>query len=95
MRWSIRKRNFNHVLRLPADNPIPDPIEYDRLIEYHLKTDNDFSSNICNFMNNGYPDGIGVEIFTVNSLKKIWKEEKTEEIPVDSDVQEAAEERSP
>ena len=73
---SIRKRNFNHVLRLPADNPIPDPIEYDRLIEYHLKTDNDFSSNICNFMNNGYPDGIGVEIFTVNSLKKIWKEEK-------------------
>jgi spore coat polysaccharide biosynthesis protein SpsF (cytidylyltransferase family) len=73
---SIRRRNFNHVLRLPADNPIPDPIEYDRLIEYHLKTDNDFSSNICNFMDNGYPDGIGVEIFTVNSLKKIWREEK-------------------
>ena len=68
---SIRKRNFNHVLRLPADNPIPDPIEYDRLIEYHLKTDNDFSSNICNFMNNGYPDGIGVEIFTVNWRKSL------------------------
>ena len=73
---AIKGRNFKHILRLPADNPIPDPKEYDRLIEYHLKTDNDFSSNICNFMSNGYPDGIGVEIFTTNSLEKVWKEEK-------------------
>ena len=46
------------------------------MINYHLKTDNDFSSNICNFMKNGYPDGFGVEIFTINSLKKIWRNEK-------------------
>ena len=73
---AIKDKNFSHILRLPADNPIPDPSEYNRLINYHLKTDNDFSSNICNFMGNGYPDGFGVEIFTVNSLKKIWKNEK-------------------
>ena len=76
---AVKDRNFDHILRLPADNPIPDPSEYNRLINYHLKTDNDFSSNICNFMRNGYPDGFGVEIFTVNSLKKIWKNEKTTE----------------
>ncbi len=73
---AVKDRNVKHILRLPADNPIPDPREYDRLINYHLKTDNDFSSNIMNFMNNGYPTGIGVEIFTIKSLEKIWKHEK-------------------
>jgi len=63
------------ILRLPADNPCPEPSEYDRLIEFHLSNGKDFSSNICNFMNNGYPDGIGVEAFSFNSLEKIWKEE--------------------
>ena len=73
---AVKGKNVSHILRLPSDNPIPDPSEYNRLINYHLKTDNDFSSNLCNFMNNGYPDGFGVEIFTVNSLKKIWRSEK-------------------
>ncbi len=73
---AVKGRNVDHILRLPADNPIPEPSEYNRLINYHLKTDNDFSSNICSFMGNGYPDGIGVEIFTINSLIKIWKNEK-------------------
>tara|TARA_B100001063_G_C16743406_1_gene546085 strand:- start:201 stop:935 length:735 start_codon:yes stop_codon:yes gene_type:complete len=68
--------NANFILRLPADNPIPEPKEYDRLIKYHLASNNDFSSNICNFKKNGYPDGIGVEIFNFNALKKIWKSQK-------------------
>ena len=68
--------NANVILRLPADNPIPEPKEYDRLIKYHLASNNDFSSNICNFKKNGYPDGIGVEIFNFNALKKIWKSQK-------------------
>ena len=73
---AVKGKNVSHILRLPADNPIPDPTEYNRLINYHLNTNNDFSSNICNFMMNGYPDGFGVEIFTIKSLKKIWKNEK-------------------
>ena len=73
---AVKGKNVGHILRLPADNPIPDPTEYNRLINYHLKTNNDFSSNICNFMKNGYPDGFGVEIFTANSLKRIWRNEK-------------------
>jgi len=73
---AIKNRNVRHVLRLPADNPISEPSEFNRLINYHLKSDNDFSSNIQNFMGNGYPDGIGVEIFTTKSLEKIWKNEK-------------------
>ena len=64
------------ILRLPADNPIPEPKEYDRLIKYHLTSKNDFSSNLCNFKKNGYPDGIGVEIFNFKALEKIWKSQK-------------------
>ena len=63
------------ILRLPADNVCPEPSEYDRLIEFHLSNAKDFSSNICNFMSNGYPDGIGIEAFTFASLEKIWNEE--------------------
>ena len=73
---AVKGKGVDHILRLPADNPIPDYTEYNRLINYHLKSKNDFSSNICNFMHNGYPDGFGIEIFTINSLKKIWKNEK-------------------
>ena len=68
--------NANIILRLPADNAIPEPTEYHRLIKYHLKSKNDFSSNICNFKNNGYPNGIGVEIFNFKALEKIWKFQK-------------------
>ena len=64
------------ILRLPADNPIPEPKEYDRLIKYHLNSNNDFSSNICNFKKNGYPDGIGVEIFNFKAIEKIWNFQK-------------------
>lgn len=66
------------VLRLPGDNPIPDPKEYEKLIKFHMNSNFDFSSNIMNFKNNGYPDGIGVEIFTFESLKYIWENVKNE-----------------
>ncbi len=64
------------ILRLPADNPCPEPIEYDKLIDYHISEEKDFSSNICCFMGNGYPDGIGVEAFTYSALKSIWESER-------------------
>ena len=64
------------VLRLPADNVCSEAREFDKLIDAHLIDGNDFSSNICNFMGNGYPDGIGVEVFTFESLAYIWRSER-------------------
>ena len=72
----MHRSTYTSYSPLPSDNPIPEPKEYLRLINYHIKNNNDFSSNICNFMGNQYPDGIGVEIFTMKSLEKIWKFEK-------------------
>ena len=39
---AIRDKNVSHILRLPSDNPIPEPKEYLRLINYHIKNNNDF-----------------------------------------------------
>ena len=63
------KFNASTVLRLPADNVCPEPFAYDRLIEYHVKSNNDFSSNICGFMGEKWPDGIGIEAIEFESLK--------------------------
>lgn len=64
------------ICRLPADNPTPEPSEFDRLIDFHLENNvNGFSTNICNVNDSGYPDGIGVEIFNIDLLERIYKEE--------------------
>ena len=61
------------VLRLPADNPVPEPEEIDRIIAYHSSTDNAYSSNLAEVLGNGYPDGIGAEAISFWALEKAWK----------------------
>lgn len=61
------------VGRLPADNPVPEPSEIDRIIAYHKSADVEFSSNLTHFFGNGYPDGIGAEVFDLASLAHVWR----------------------
>lgn len=61
------------IVRLPADNPVPEPGEIDRIVEYHLNSENDFSSNLAQVFGNGYPDGIGGEVFNLTTLEEIWR----------------------
>ncbi|MBN2406663.1 MAG: hypothetical protein JXJ19_03100 [Elusimicrobia bacterium] len=63
------------IVRFPADNPVPEPGEIDRMIKHHLDNGNDFSSNLCNIMGNGYPEGIGAEVFSMDILEEIWRDE--------------------
>lgn len=62
------------IVRIPADNPSPEPQEVDRIVEYHRQGDFDFSSNLSQVFGNGYPDGIGGEVFSTASLGKIADE---------------------
>jgi spore coat polysaccharide biosynthesis protein SpsF len=62
------------VVRLPADNPVPEPGEIDRIIEYHFQGESDFSSNLSQVFGNGYPDGIGAEVFSLDCLAQVWRE---------------------
>jgi len=60
------------VVRLPADNATPQWNEIDRIVDYHINLNRPgFSSNICDFWNSGYPDGIGAEVFDICLLADI------------------------
>jgi spore coat polysaccharide biosynthesis protein SpsF len=68
---SAKQFNSEYVIRIPADNPIPDANEIDKLIEFHLaKNPNGFSSNLAQVNNSGYLDGVGAEIFSTNLLEE-------------------------
>lgn len=71
---AAKSLNASIVGRLPADNPIPEPSEIDRIIEYHLTSDCSFSSNLCQVFGNGYPDGIGAEMINFSALETVWRE---------------------
>ena len=65
------------VARLPADNPTPEPFEIDKLVTFHLKNNpSGFSSNLSPFYCSGYPDGIGIEIFSFELLKEVFLKSK-------------------
>ena len=65
--------NAKFVARLPADNPVPEAKEIDKLINFHLKLNKKgFSSNLSPFFNSGYPDGIGIEVFDFSLLEHAY-----------------------
>ena len=61
------------VVRLCADNPMVEPEEIDRVVKYHLASGNDFSSNTHNIDGNGYPDGLGAEVYNFETFEALWK----------------------
>ena len=61
------------IVRFPGDNATPEPAEIDRIVEYHFRGESDFSSNIVPVYENGYPTGIGAEVFSFETLEDIWK----------------------
>ena len=62
------------VLRLPADNPCPEPAEIERILAFHRTGAVDFSSNLAQVFDSGYPDGIGAEVFDFASLAEVWRD---------------------
>lgn len=57
------------IVRLPADNPTPEPAEIDRIIDFYRQGGGDFASNLSEVYGNGYPDGIGAEVFSRAALE--------------------------
>ena len=66
---AAKKYNVRNIIRFPGDNCIPEPKEIDRIIKYYESFKKPFfATNLSNVFNNGYPDGIGAEIFGFNFL---------------------------
>jgi spore coat polysaccharide biosynthesis protein SpsF len=68
---AAEKSKADFIIRIPADNPMPDANEIDKLIEFHLESNpQGFSSNLAQVNNSGYLDGIGAEIFSTKLLRE-------------------------
>jgi len=61
----------DHIVRITSDCPVIDPVIIDSIIENHLNSKSDYSSNT---IVDSYPDGIDTEIFSYPTLEKTWKE---------------------
>ena len=77
--WMASKESkADVVVRIPADNPTPEPNEIDKIIQFHIENNrNGFSSNLAEIDGSGYPDGIGAEVFDFESLEKLIKKNLT------------------
>lgn len=64
---------ISQIIRLPADNVMPDHNLIDKLVKWHIKNNiHGFSSNLSSVLNNKMLDGAGAEIFSALSLKKAY-----------------------
>ena len=66
------KVNADFIVRIPGDNPVPHGSEIDRIVNFHLRSNSDgFSTNLSEIYESGYPNGIGAEIFSFQSLEEV------------------------
>jgi len=61
------------IVRITSDCPLIDPIIIDKVINHFLSDNFDYVSNTIKCT---YPDGLDVEVFSYNSLKKAWNDAK-------------------
>lgn len=58
------------IVRITSDCPLIDPEVIDKIIMEHQKESKDFTSNI---IKRTYPDGMDVEVFSMEALKIAWE----------------------
>jgi spore coat polysaccharide biosynthesis protein SpsF (cytidylyltransferase family) len=65
------------IVRVPGDNPCVDPDEIDRIIKYHMDSEWKWlTSNLDqNILGNGYPGGLGAEVWSRSFLE--WLDKTT------------------
>ena len=59
------------VVKIPSDCPLIDPKVIDKVLAYFLENDFDFVSNMHPA---SYPDGNDVEVMTIKTIEKAWRE---------------------
>lgn len=70
--WQLaRLVEVDHVVRVTADCPILDPDLVRRVVELHLRSGADYTSNT---IPESFPDGLDCEVFTRAALESAWTE---------------------
>ena len=65
--------NADPIIRITGDCPLLDPNLITKMLQFYFKHDYDYVSNV---LKPTYPDGLDVEIFSFETLEKIWKNAK-------------------
>ena len=65
--------HLDDIIRATGDNPFVDPEACDELIEFYNREKLDYAS-FSTEENDGFPVGVGVEIFSFTALEKCWRE---------------------
>ncbi len=60
--------NADIIVELTGDETLIDPVIVDQLIDYHLKNDFDYVSNV---LNRRYPRGLDTQVFAVSVLDEV------------------------
>ncbi len=69
-RFQTLRADYNptHIVRLTADCPLTDPAVIDGIIEQHVETQVDYTSNV---ISRTFPRGLDAEVFTVAALDRL------------------------
>jgi spore coat polysaccharide biosynthesis protein SpsF len=67
---AAKKFNLDHIVRITADCPLIDPAIVDKILKYYIDTNFKYDY-LCNTLKPTFPDGMDVEIFSFEVLKKI------------------------
>ena len=70
---AARRAGADVIVRIPADNPTPEPQLIDSIITFHLSSENDFTTGYSDVLDNGWPDGVGAEVFNFDALERNWR----------------------
>ncbi len=67
------KFKVKNIIRITSDCPLIDTKILDKMLKNFKKNKYDYYSNNCILCSKKYADGLDIEIFTLNSLKKVNK----------------------
>lgn len=70
---TAKKAGADVVIRLTADCPVLDPVVSGKVLDYYLRHDYDYVSNVHPPT---YPDGLDTEVFSFSALKRAWQDAK-------------------
>ena len=74
---AARKFKIGLIVRITSDCPFVDPIMIDDMISFYKKNRYDFIYNVAEDLTN-IPIGFDIEIFSFETLKKVYKNAKSE-----------------
>ena len=70
---AAKENRVNVIVRITSDDPFKDPKIIDKFLGYFLKNKPDYLSNT---IKPTYPEGLDIEIFTLKTAEKAWREAK-------------------